>query len=70
MISYKPFFNMIDEKKITQYQLIKNYGFSTSLLDKLRHNKGLRLTTIDDICLKMHCSIEDVVEIVDENNTL
>lgn len=67
MISYRPFFETIKDRKISQYQLLKKYDISSSLLDKLRNNKGLRLTTINDICLKLNCKIEEVVEIIDED---
>lgn len=64
MISYKPFWETIERKKITQYQLIKKYNMSNSLIDKLKHNKNIRLSTIDDICMMLDCRIENVVEIV------
>lgn len=64
MISYRPLWKTLEEKHITQYALIKKYGVSTGTLDSLRQNKNMRLSTIDDLCQILECSIEDIVEIL------
>ena len=64
MISYEPFWKYIEQHNISQYQLIKEYDISSSLLDKLRHNKNLRLSTLADLCVKLNCNIEDIVKII------
>lgn len=62
IISYEPFWNTLERKKITQYFLIKEYGFSTGTLDALRKNKSITLNTLHDICEMLDCDITDVVE--------
>lgn len=64
MISYAPFWQTLEEKGITQYQLINQYGVSTGTLDALRKNRSVTLNTIQDLCIILHCSIENIVEIV------
>ena len=63
MISYAPFWQTLEEKGITQYQLINQYGVSTGTLDALRKNRSVTLNTIQDLCLILRCPIEKIVEI-------
>lgn len=69
MVSYKPFFDTIKRKNITQYQLINEYNFRTSLLDKLRNGKDIRVSTLEDICNMLNCSILDVLEFVPDQGS-
>lgn len=61
MISYEPLWDTLKKKKISQYSLIKEYGFSTGTLDALRKNKSITLNTLHDICMMLQCEITDVV---------
>ena len=64
MISYKPFWETLQKRGLTQYRLKKEFNnFNNDVLDKLRHDKPLNLTTIDDICIALDCDIEDIVKI-------
>ncbi|MCI9082957.1 MAG: helix-turn-helix transcriptional regulator [Lachnospiraceae bacterium] len=62
MISYEPLWKTLKQKDISQYKLIKEYGFSTGTLDALRKNKSITLNTLHDICVMLNCNIADVVE--------
>ncbi len=64
MISYKPFYKTIKEKKISTYKLINTYGLSRSLIDRLKHNKPLSTVTINDLCKILDCKIEDILEYI------
>lgn len=64
MISYAPFWKTLEQKGITQYQLIHEYNFSTGTLDTLRKNKSITLNTLHDICEMIDCDIPDVVEFI------
>ena len=60
MISYAPLWNTLKEKKITQYQLIKEHRFSTGTLDSLRKNKNVTTKTLNDLCSILNCRLEDI----------
>jgi putative transcriptional regulator len=62
IISYAPLWETLKKKKISQYELIKEYNFSTGTLDSLRKNKSITLNTLHDICMMLKCEIGDVVE--------
>lgn len=64
IISYKPFWNTLESKGISQYQLINDYHFSTGTLDSLRKNNSITLNTLHDICVMLDCNIGDVVEFI------
>lgn len=64
MISYAPFWKTLEEKGISQYQLIHEYNFSTGTLDTLRKNNSITLNTLHDICDMLNCDITDVVEFI------
>ena len=61
MISYEPFYNTLKEKGITTYKLIKHYGVSRSLLDRLKHNKPISTVTLNDLCVMLKCKVEDIL---------
>ena len=61
MISYEPFYKTMSEKKITTYKLIKQYGVSRSLIDRLKHNKPISTVTRDDLCKYLDCRVEDIL---------
>ena len=66
MISYAPFYKTLQEKGMTTYKLIKEYGISRSLLDRLKHDKPITTVTINDLCKYLDCSVEDIIEYVDD----
>ena len=61
MISYEPFFKTLKEKKITAYRLIKDYNISSSLIDRLKHDKPISTVTLNDLCSILDCRVEDIM---------
>ena len=72
MISYKPFWNTLRASSESTYTLIKNYHISSSTIDKLRKNKPLNTTTINDLCRILNCRVEQMMEYIpsDEDQML
>lgn len=66
-ISYAPFWETLQKKGISQYTLIHQMNVRTSLLDKLRHDSDIRLSTLGDLCEILDCRVEDIVKMVPEN---
>lgn len=64
MISYQPFWNTLRGSAESTYTLIKNHHISSSTLDKLRKNKPLNTTTINDLCRILNCKVEDIMEYI------
>ncbi len=66
MYDYSPLWKTLDEKGITQYQLIKDYNFSTGTLDALRQNRSVTVKTIETLCLLLNCTPNDILKITNE----
>ena len=68
MISYQPFWNTLKGSKESTYTLIKDHHISSSTIDKLRKNKPLNTTTINDLCRILDCSVADIMEYEPSDN--
>ena len=68
MIFYKPFWETLHSSRETTYTLIKNHHISSSTIDKLRKNKPLNTTTLNDLCRILSCRVEDVLEYIPSEN--
>ena len=64
MIVYDPFWETLRRSGESTYTLIKNHRISSSTIDKLRRNKPLNTTTINDLCRILNCRVQDVMEYI------
>ena len=62
MIRYTPFWETLKNSKESTYTLIKNHRISSSTIDKLRKDKPLSTTTINDLCRILSCSVEQIMQ--------
>lgn len=62
MIVYDRLWQQMKRKKISQYKLIKDYGFSSGQLDRLRKNENISTFTLNRLCQILDCSLEDIAE--------
>lgn len=64
MIKYSSFWNTLKNSSESTYTLIHHHHISSATIDKLRKNKPLNTTTLNDLCRILNCRIEDIVEYV------
>lgn len=62
MIVYDKLWALMKEKNISKYRLIKEYGFSSGQIDRLRKNENVNTHTLNWLCEILDCRIEDIVE--------
>jgi putative transcriptional regulator len=62
MITYDPLWKTMKEKNISQYRLVKAYGFSAGQLNRLKNNQYVSTHTIGVLCTILECSVEDIME--------
>ncbi len=62
MIVYDRLWDLMKTKEISQYMLIKEYGFSSGQLDRLRKNENISTFTLNRLCEILNCSLEDIAE--------
>lgn len=64
MISYAAFWNTLKRSEESTYSLIRDHHISSSTIDKLRNNKPLNTTTINDLCRILGCQVQDIMEYI------
>lgn len=64
MISYRPFWATLHASSESTYTLIKNHRVSSSTIDKLRNDKPINTTTVNDLCRILSCKVEDIMEYI------
>ena len=62
MIVYDRLWETMKKKGITQYRLIKEYGFSTGQLDRIRKGENINMYTLNNLCRILDCAVEDIIE--------
>ncbi len=64
MIVYHPFWETLRNSKETTYTLIKKHNISSSTIDKLRKNKPITSTTVNDLCRILNCTVSQIMEYI------
>lgn len=63
MISYNRLWETMEKRKISQYQLIKEFGLSSGQMSRLKKNTYVSTHTLETLCRILDCRIEDVMEV-------
>ena len=66
MIVYNKLWATMKERGVSQYKLLKDYGFSSGQLDRLRKNENISTYTLNQLCTILHCKLEDIAEFIEE----
>lgn len=69
-VDYSPFWQLLERKRITQYQLINQFNVNSRTLTKLRKGGNLNIYTISDLCLILNCRIEHIVRIPEQHKNV
>lgn len=64
MISYDNLWNVMKEKGISQYALIKHYHISPGQLTRLKRNESVSTHTIDVFCKILDCEVGDIMKYI------
>ena len=63
MLDYGPLWETMQEKGVSQYQMLKS-GIDNKTLDSLKKSKNVTLLTLEKICAILNCTPNDVVRFV------
>lgn len=66
MINFSPLWETMEQKGVTQYQLIKS-GIDNKTLDTLKKNKNITLLTLQKLCRILGCTPNDIVRFTEDN---
>lgn len=65
MIDYSPLWRTMEERGITQYQLLKR-GIDNKTLDSLKKQKNITLLTVEKLCRIIGCTPNDIVRFTED----
>jgi len=66
MIVYDGLWEVMREKGITQYALIKKHNVSPAQITRLKRNESVSTHTIDSFCRILGCEVGDIMKYVPE----
>ena len=69
MISYDNLWNVMKERNITQYTLIKKYRVSPAQITRLKRNESVSTHTIEMFCRILNCQVADIMRYVPNDET-
>ena len=61
MISYKPFYETMFRKNITEYNLIYKQGISANTIHRIKKGRPITTTTLDTLCFILDCDVSDII---------
>lgn len=64
MISYDNLWNVMKEKDISQYALIKKYSISPAQITRLKRNESVSTHTIEIFCKILDCEVGDIMKYI------
>lgn len=62
MISYKPFYETLFKKGITEYYLIFKQGFSANTIHRMKKGEAINTKTLDALCYALDCEVSDIIK--------
>ena len=62
MISYKPFFDTLLRKNMTEYELIFKRGVSANTIHRMKKGEAITTKTLDVLCYILDCSVSYIIE--------
>ena len=69
MISYQKLWDLMKERGVSQYALIKHYHISPGQITRIKRNESVSTHTIEMFCEILHCQPGDILEYIpDEEN--
>ena len=66
-VSYKHLWHTLIEKDMNREDLKKAANITSNVVARMGKNEYINLESIEKICLALDCSIEDVVEIIQDD---
>ena len=64
MIEYSAFWKTLAASDESTYTLIQRHHLSSATIDKLRKNKPLTTTTLNDLCRILNCRLEEIAQYI------
>ena len=66
MIDFSPMWELMKEKGISEYYLLKKIGIDSKTLASIKKNGNITLLTLEKLCRGMQCTPNDIVRFIDD----
>ena len=67
MISYRKLWDVMKDRGISQYALIKDYHVSPAQITRLKRNESVSTHTIEMFCKILKCDVGDIMEYIEDD---
>ncbi len=67
-ISYNKLFKLLIDKKMKKKELCELAGVSPSTISKMGRNEIVSMEVVAKICLKLNCTVDDILEILPDDS--
>jgi len=67
LISYDGLWEVMKERGISQYALIKHYHISPAQITRLKRNESVSTHTIDTFCRILSCEVGDIMKYIPDS---
>lgn len=68
MISYDNLWNVMKEKGVSQYALIKTFHISPAQITRLKRNESVSTHTIEMFCKILQCEVADIMRYIPDED--
>ncbi len=68
MISYRPFWETLNKRNISTYELIYRQGVSANTIYRMKRGMPITTKTLNDLCFILDCQVSDIIEYVRESD--
>lgn len=69
IISYDNLWNVMKERGVTQYALIKTYHISPAQITRLKRNESVSTHTIETFCKILNCDVGDIMRYIPDEES-
>ena len=66
MIRFDRLWKIMEEKKISTYQLREHCGIDSKTVRRLKANDNMETETLNKLCEALDCKLEDIAEYIPE----
>ena len=68
MTSYRPFWETLNKRDISTYELIYRQGVSANTIYRMKRGMPITTKTLNDLCFILDCSVSDIIEYIKDND--
>ena len=68
IVCYDKLWKLLIDKKMKRTDLVKHAKISTNVLARMGKEEPVSMESIGKICRLLECTVDDVLEFIDDNN--